>query len=1034
MFIFNKKYIRSRPLLTGTVLGGVLLVSTLLSILLVSPTFARMTTDDKPSDRAASYSYLKGLGKCVKDHMRSSIQTVEGADGATSPSQYGNVWNGVGGGPDGSTHGEWFDDLDAWVVVYPDGRQDCAQVASKAIELWDFTGGKEFLQNMGYVFDSERPAWVRSNQNADTRLLAFNSSVRTKVGDVDTLLNNAAKYALYLGAFASSDSSLSDCDARQLGVLSTLDTTQQNAAKNNESRNGRTYTVIKLYDASTNGLVEYAFTYLKSGDGGISNTASVWNYRGANYPGGNGEIYTCEDLVNKIKANATAFWQWNRANPTNEDSNPGFTPGGTAGESCVDDASCEETATTCAIDGWGWLICPGISFLATIADASFDYLSGSFLQVDTKVVSPDSATYTAWVVMRNVANVAFVIAFLFIIFSQLTGQGIANYGIKKMLPRLVVAAILVNLSFIICQLAVDISNILGYSLNQVFQSIGGSVITGDTRGSESGNWVGIAATVLAGGAIAWGLGVAVLLPFLVGAVIALMMIFLILVIRQVLIILLVVLAPIAFVAFLLPNTEQLFTKWRKVFVALLLIFPMIGLLFGASGLAADILRPIYAEKGDVIGQIIAAAVVALPLFLLPALLKGSLDAVPAIGKRLRGATDKFSKGARNKTAGSGVMKSLANRRARTRAQIGAGVYSGSNPVNKARSRINSALNKSSAYNAVTGDYGTMRGATINRLEDEETKMAEAAVQLKARGSKGTSEEEQFAKAIARNDIVAAKAAQNVLMKSGGPGVASARNVTNSTHKDMTQAMREALADNVTENHAQIAKAKSNDFLMWAAGGGTTDVDSVSSQARTWAGLNASELASQRDESFVKALNSGGISAETIEAISSSRMSENLTQGKREALKSYRERGIASIPKPGDSQSTAQSGTQQTTTQVDPLQQQTPRSDPSQLADAQTTIQTSQAQSRPTLAQDGGAVSPDGGLSIPHDKSDTTEGSTPATTPETTPEWKTPQPEGLERPLTTAPDTPTSPAQPAANDQNPSTNGPDYPDNTPNKAP
>ena len=123
MFIFNKKYIRSRPLLTGTVLGGVLLVSTLLSILLVSPTFARMTTDDKPSDRAASYSYLKGLGKCVKDHMRSSIQTVEGADGATSPSQYGNVWNGVGGGPDGSTLGDWFDDLVSWVVVFPDGRQ-----------------------------------------------------------------------------------------------------------------------------------------------------------------------------------------------------------------------------------------------------------------------------------------------------------------------------------------------------------------------------------------------------------------------------------------------------------------------------------------------------------------------------------------------------------------------------------------------------------------------------------------------------------------------------------------------------------------------------------------------------------------------------------------------------------------------------------------------------------------------------------------------------------------------------------------------
>lgn len=368
---------------------------------------------------------------------------------------------------------------------------------------------------------------------------------------------------------------------------------------------------------------------------------------------------------------------------------------------------------TCAIDGVGWIICPAISFMATIADSAFSFLSDSFLAVDSDIVATGSTTHQVWGVMRNLANVAFVIAFLFIIFSQMTGQGIANYGIKKLLPRLVISAILVNVSFFICQIAVDVSNILGYSLHQFFQSVGGGVTlpNGSVPTNEGGNWAGITLTVLAGGVIAWSLGVSVLLPFLLGAVIALLMVFIILVVRQMLIILLVVVAPIAFVAFLLPNTEQWFTKWRKMFVSLLLVFPLIGLLFGAAGLASTILRAVTYSAGDetgIIGQIVAAGIVALPLFLLPSLLKSSLNSAGSIGSKLNGLSDKFSKGARSKSSNSGLMKNYAARKAEKRTAISTGTYKGISPVGRLRSRVNKSLNNSGAFNAITRGYGAER--------------------------------------------------------------------------------------------------------------------------------------------------------------------------------------------------------------------------------------------------------------------------------------------------------------------------------------
>ena len=127
------------------------------------------------------------------------------------------------------------------------------------------------------------------------------------------------------------------------------------------------------------------------------------------------------------------------------------------------------STTTCNIDGVGWIVCSAMTFIGKLNDKVFGFLN-NFLEIKTQLLS-NNGTQKAWTTFRDIANVAFVVAFLVLIYSQVTGGGITNYGIKKMLPKLVVAAILVNVSFIFCQLLVDISNIIGNSIYNLFKHL-----------------------------------------------------------------------------------------------------------------------------------------------------------------------------------------------------------------------------------------------------------------------------------------------------------------------------------------------------------------------------------------------------------------------------------------------------------------------------------------------------------------------------------------------------------------------------------
>jgi hypothetical protein len=310
-------------------------------------------------------------------------------------------------------------------------------------------------------------------------------------------------------------------------------------------------------------------------------------------------------------------------------------PSGTKTLSIDERGTADVYATSCAIEGVGWIVCSVSVFLAQGMDWVFSVLA-DFVAVQPPVVGDTRGDmYVAWNVMRSIANVAFVIAFLIIIYSQLTGLGVTNYGLKKLIPRLIIAALLVNLSYYICAIGIDISNVLGYTVQDIFIQLRGDLfnIDNDTWTADVVSWQSITEFVLSGGtAIAAG-GIAatlailgagpvglifLILPALLVLMLAVLVVLVILAARQAIIILLLIIAPLAFVAYLLPNTESWFKKWRDLFMTMLIFFPAFSLVFGGSQLAGGlIIQNASSITVMVLGMIVQVA----PLVITPLLLK-----------------------------------------------------------------------------------------------------------------------------------------------------------------------------------------------------------------------------------------------------------------------------------------------------------------------------------------------------------------------------------------------------------------------------
>ena len=174
--------------------------------------------------------------------------------------------------------------------------------------------------------------------------------------------------------------------------------------------------------------------------------------------------------------------------------------------------------------------------------------------------------FQLWQNFLPLGNILFAIVFLIMIYSVATSTGLNNFTIKKILPRLILVAIAMNVSFYICAFFADVSNIVGDSVSGTIASYATGGMNGD--GLVVDKWqstLGDLASVA--GAI-----IAVMIAG-VTAVLALILIIALIGLRQAVLIVLVILSPVAIALALLPNTEKAFKFWLNNYLRMLLIYP-----------------------------------------------------------------------------------------------------------------------------------------------------------------------------------------------------------------------------------------------------------------------------------------------------------------------------------------------------------------------------------------------------------------------------------------------------------------------------
>lgn len=402
------------------------------------------------------------------------------------------------------------------------------------------------------------------------------------------------------------------------------------------------------------------YTYATQGDDGKytvkkghfewSNSAtkgreiSVWTGHKDSPTGSEGSPdMTCEEAVKRYselaKAHADALNKHIKENPD---------------DSKNKDDHKDENECAAELNGFGSIICSGQNLFVTITQILFDTVS-KILESQAELTKED-AVRQQWGNLLNVANAILIIAFLVVIYSTATSTGgLSNYDIKKLLPRIIIFAIAINLSYYICMALVDLSNILGHGIFGLF--LGGK--TGDApqlmkTAKATADAISIPPEV---GAITTVAIVAILI-FLVGPpiIIALLTILFALVVRGMALMILVIISPVAIASYLF-NSQGLskgFTMWRDNYIKLLLVYPLFMLVWAGSRVVSS-LNPnspdptlaIFGLLMEVI-CLVAPAMSILPLFKM----SGDIMGKATIAAHSNQAANKFAGWAGSKATGA----------------------------------------------------------------------------------------------------------------------------------------------------------------------------------------------------------------------------------------------------------------------------------------------------------------------------------------------------------------------------------------------
>lgn len=254
-----------------------------------------------------------------------------------------------------------------------------------------------------------------------------------------------------------------------------------------------------------------------------------------------------------------------------------------------------------------------------------------------------------------VANVLVVLAFLVILVLQISNVGLANYHIKKSLPRLVGALIATNLSYLLMQILVDLSNLFGSGFIQFAYQVSSSAPKVNIM-AEFLSFEGVGSVFLF---------LILAIPIIIIMIIGLIVGFVSYVINKAILIMAILLSPIAFASMAIPQFNSFFVFWRKKITSAILLYPVLCSMAGFAVLTQSIILTVNGVNQNSLLKLVALVLPGVNLLVAPFLAKKLINLAESTINSFNNLETKSKKAIEN----SNFVKDVRKNRSRTISKI-----------------------------------------------------------------------------------------------------------------------------------------------------------------------------------------------------------------------------------------------------------------------------------------------------------------------------------------------------------------------------
>lgn len=564
----------------------------------------------------------------------------------------------------------------------------------------------------------------------------------------------------------------------------------------------------------------------------------------------------------------------------------------TSGPAVTEESKADESKKDCGdvLGGGllGWSICPAINAAIIFADGAWSIFE--FLLINDPL-DGSGTYYDSWTKVRDLANAILVVIFLGIVISQVSNIGISNYGIKKMLPRLVIVAVAINISYYLMQVIVDIANITGKSIDSIFSGFesysglkaanGWSVLFDSILLSATvAGSVGV--TLAAGAVLGWPAIILFLGAMIIPAIIGIIAGLLALQVRSMLIPILAIFSPVALVAWVLPNTQKLFDKWKSMFTGLVFLYPLASIYYGGLKFAASI--TLTSGESSSIQRLMALAALFIGTFMVAVIAIKSNSIMGKIVGGIGGFANKLGVSRLGGFVSNTASDMMSSRRAEF---LSKGPGERKNPFtigahkamkrfsdNKKLRQIDQAnyeayADKGFKESLASGKYDSrLRSLELPGSKARIQEMTHSLISTEVKNAQisfGNASIQELksalSDAIKNGDDVKARAAQNLLLSSRGPGGIDAHNqaISESESKRyMSDDMGAKLRSNIQESNSSVFD-KDPGLLKWASGQGSSIDGAHNAAARE--SISLDKFTGMTKSSQLARINGGGISSD-----------------------------------------------------------------------------------------------------------------------------------------------------------------------------